>query len=316
MSLMNRWREYRAARAEHDEAAEEMQFHIDQEVQYNIERGLSPGEARRKAMRDFGGVERFREHARDERTGTRLTDFRASWLDWKLGGRMLLKYPGLSIIGGITLAAAMALGAAFFEYSWEMRDTRLPLEEGERIVRIENRDLESGGVERRSAPDFLVWREQMHTIEQLGAYRPIERNLITADGRSEPVEVAEISPVAFPLTRVPPLMGRPLEEADAAPGAENVVVIGHDLWRSRFHADPSVIGRTVQLGRVPMTVVGVMPERFLFPINHQIWTPLRLAASQPRTGPAIRMFGRLREDVSLRAAQEIGRASCRERRGA
>src|SRR5688572_13415624 len=303
MSLLNRFREFLDARREHDAVAEEMQFHVEREIQHNLDAGMSPADARRKAMQDFGGVERFRERARDERTGTGLTEFRASWLDWKLGGRMLLKYPGLSIIGGFALAAAMALGAGFFEFSWEMRDPKLPLDEGERIVRLENFDVAASAVERRSMHDFLVWRDQLQSIEQLGAYRGIERNLITADGRSEPVEVAEISPVAFPLTRVPPLLGRPLLEADATPGAENVVVIGYELWRGRFHADPSVIGRTVQLSRVPATVVGVMPEKFLFPINHQIWTPLRLTETLARTGPPIRMFGRLRKGVSLATAQ-------------
>jgi putative ABC transport system permease protein len=303
MSLLSRFREFVDARREHDAVAEEMQFHVERETQHNLDAGMTPAEARRRAMRDFGGIERFRESARDERTGTRLADFRASWLDWKLGGRMLLKYPGLSIIGGVTLAAAMALGAAFFEFSWEMRDPRLPLEEGERIVRLENFDVDASSVEPHSVHDFLIWRDQLESIEQLGAYRAIERNLITADGRSEPVEVAEISPVAFPLTRVPPLLGRPLVEADAAAGADYVVVIGYELWRTRFNADPSVIGRTVQLGRVAATVVGVMPERFLFPINHQIWTPLRLTETLPRTGVPIRMFGRLREGVSLEAAQ-------------
>ena len=303
MSVLNRIREFLHARAEHDAAAAEMQFHIEREIEYNVEAGMTPGDARRKALQDFGGVDRFRERARDERTGTRLADFRASWLDWKLGGRMLLKYPGLSIIGGIALAAAMALGAGAFEFAWEMRDPRLPLEDGERIVRLENFDADSSKIERRAVYDFLVWRDQLESVEQLGAYRAIERNLITRDGRSEPIEVAEISPIAFALTRVPPLLGRPLVEEDAAPGAEDVVVIGYDLWHSRFNADPSIIGRTVQLSRVPVTVVGVMPEHFLFPINHQLWTPLRLAEATPRTGPAIRMFGRLREGVSLETAQ-------------
>lgn len=303
MSLLNRFRELFGAHREHDAVAEEMQFHIEREIRHNVDAGMSPADARRKAMQDFGGVERHREHVRDERTGTRLADFRASWLDWKLGGRMLLKYPGLSIIGGMTLAAAMALGAGFFEFSWEMRDPRLPLADGDRIVRLENYDVDASRLELQSVYDFQIWREQVESIEQLGAYRAIERNLITADGRSEPVEVAEISPVAFPLTRVPPLLGRPLVEADAAPGADNVIVIGHELWRSRFNSDPSVIGRTVQLSRIPATVVGVMPEEFLFPINHQLWTPLRLTETQPRTGLPIRMFGRLREGVSLKSAQ-------------
>jgi hypothetical protein len=77
----------------------------------------------------------------------------------------------------------MALGAGFFEFSWEMRDTRLPLEEGERIVRLENYDVASSRVERLSMHDFLVWRNQLESIEQLGAYRAIERNLITARRR-------------------------------------------------------------------------------------------------------------------------------------
>jgi putative ABC transport system permease protein len=303
MSILSRFREFVDARDEHDAVAEEMQFHIQREIQHNLDAGMSPADARRKALRDFGGIERFREHARDERTGTRLAEVRASWLDWKLGWRMLLKYPGLSIISGMALAAAMALGVGFFEFSWEMRDTRLPLEDGERIVRLENYDAASSRVERRSVHDFLVWRDQLESVEQLGAYRAIERNLITADGRSEPVEVAEISPVAFPLTRVPPLLGRPLVEADAVPGAEDVAVIGYGLWHSRFNADPAVIGRTVQLSRVPTTVVGVMPEQFLFPINHEIWTSLRLSETPPLTGPPIRMFGRLRAGVSLEAAQ-------------
>lgn len=304
MSFLSRFREFLDSRREHDAVAEEMEFHIEREVQHNIANGMSPEEARRAARRDFGGVERFRENARDERPGTRLTDFRASWLDWKLGGRMLLKYPGLSIIGGITLAAAIALAVGIFEFSWEMQDPTLPLPQGEQIVRIESFDAAESTIERRSVYDFLVWRDELESIEQLGAYRAIERNLITPDGRSEPVEVADISPVAFPLTRVPPLLGRPLVEADAAPGAPNVVVIGYELWRSRFNGDPSIVGSTVQLSRMPATVVGVMPEGFLFPINHQIWTPLRLEASaEPRTGMPIRMFGRLRDGVSLRTAQ-------------
>lgn len=312
MSILARIREFVDARREHEAVAEEMQFHVEREILHNIEAGMAAAEARRKALQDFGGIERFREVARDERTGTRLADFRASWLDWKLGGRMLLRYPGLSIIGGMTLAAAMALGAGFFEFAWEMRDPRLPLAGGDRIVRLENYDVASSRIEGRAMHDFVAWRDQLETVEQLGAYRTIDRNLITADGRSEPIEVAEISPVAFPLTRVPPLLGRPLVEADAAPGAEDVVVIGYELWRSRFDSDSSVIGRTVQLSRAPVTVVGVMPERFLFPINHQVWTPLRLVETLPRTGPAIRVFGRLREGVSLDAAQaELAAAGVR-----
>src|SRR5690606_27475557 len=122
-------------------------------------------------------------------------------------------------------------------------------------------------------------------------------------GRVLPVKVAEISPVAFAVTRVPPLLGRPLVDADAEPGAPDVVVIGYDLWHSRFNGDSAVVGRTVQLGRVTATVVGVMPQDYLSPVAHQLWTPLRLTQTLPRSGPAISMFGRLTDGVSLETAQ-------------
>ena len=132
--LLRRWREWRDAREEYRESAEEMRFHVEQETAHNILKGMSPGEARRAAQAAFGGIDRHVEAARDERPGTQWSDFRMSWLDWKLGGRMLLKYPGMSIIGVLTLAVAIGLGAGWFELTRMVFDPRLPLEDGDRIV--------------------------------------------------------------------------------------------------------------------------------------------------------------------------------------
>ena len=221
---------------------------------------------------------------------------------------MLLKYPGLSIIGGLTLAAAIGLGVGWFEFSWEMRSTALPLPDGDRIVRLENWDAASGNVDPRAVHDYFAWREQLTSLDYFGAYRDVERNLITADGRALPQRVAEISASAFSMTRVAPVLGRLLTAEDEQPGAPDVVVIGHDLWHSRFNGDPAVIGRTVQLGRVKATVVGVMPQGYLFPTVHQMWVPLRVTQTLPRSGPAITMFGRLAEGVSLETANAELRA--------
>jgi predicted permease len=259
--------------------------------------------ARRAALKAFGGIDRFAEEARDERTGTKLSDFAMSYLDWKLGARMLLKYPGLSVIGGLTLASAIGLGAGWFEMTMLTLYPDLPLPEGDRIVRVENWDAAASTTEQRSLHDFVGWREQLTSIEQLGAYRTLERNLITTDGVSQPVEVAEISVIAFPLTRVPPVHGRPLTDADAQPGAADVVVIGYDIWHSRFGGERDVIGREVQLGRASATIVGVMPKGFAFPRSHQLWTPLRVSTVPPLTGPPIEVFGRLADGVTLEGAQ-------------
>jgi predicted permease len=226
-----------------------------------------------------------------------------SWLDWKLGGRMLLKYPGLSVIGGLTLATAIGLGAGWFEVTRQLLQPRLPFPDGHSIVRIDNWDAAKSEVDAHALYDFQFWREQLESIRELGAYRSLERNLITRDGSAQPAAVAEISASAFPLTRVTPLLGRPLLETDEQPGSADVVVIGYDIWQSLFNGDPGVIGRMVRLGRLPATIVGVMPEGFHFPVNHQVWTPLRVANAAPREGPSISVFGRLAEGASLESAQ-------------
>jgi hypothetical protein len=99
---------------------------------------------------------------------------------------------------------------------------------------------------------------------------------VDARGGGEPVEVAEISASAFRVARVPALLGRTLKDEDERAGTPAVMVIGHDVWTRRFDADPASSGRTVQLGRTPTTIVGVMPRGFAFPIAQSLWTPLRL----------------------------------------
>lgn len=226
-----------------------------------------------------------------------------SWLDVKLGGRMLVKYPALSLIGGLTLAVAIGLGAGWFEITRQILEPRLPLDDGERIVRIDTWDAEEGAVEKRSLYDVDLWREQLTGIQELGAFRTIQRNLATPEGDVRPTQMAEITPSAFSLTRVQPLLGRTLVAVDAEPGAPEVVVLGYGIWQSRFQGDRGVLGRTVRLGRTAATVVGVMPEGFGFPVNHQVWVPLKVPAAGPLEGPAITVFGRLAAGASLASAQ-------------
>jgi putative ABC transport system permease protein len=117
--------------------------------------------------------------------------------------------------------------------------------------------------------------------------------------------LAEMTATGFGIVGMPPLLGRPLVAADEIEGAPPVVVLGHDLWQSHFGGDPEVVGREVRLGNVTHTVVGVMPERFGFPLNHTLWVPFGLdpAAYAPREGPTVYAFGRLARGVSIGAAQ-------------
>jgi putative ABC transport system permease protein len=161
-----------------------------------------------------------------------------SWLDWKLGARLLLKYPALTIIGGLSLAAAMAFGTVGIELAGELLYKRLPFDEGGRIVRLETRDAATSHIEARVLHDFAIWRRSLKTVAELGAARVSERNVLTGEGRVESLRVAEITASAFPLTRVPPFLGRPLQPTDESPGAQPVVVLGYDVWHRQFLQDP------------------------------------------------------------------------------
>ncbi len=284
---------------------EEMRFHVEMEAERLVrEEGLKPEEARRRAFVAFGGVEKYREELRD---GRGLAWLSGLSLDFKLGFRMLRKYPGLTLVGGLALSVALGLAAAWFEFGNDFVNPTLPLEDGERIVAIRNWDAAAAAPERRSIHDFVAWREHARSVENLGAYIEREHNLITEDGWAEPAQVAEISASAFRLVRISPLLGRPLVEADEHEGAPPAVVIGYDLWQNRFGGDPEVVGRMVRLGNNQATVVGVMPEGFAFPVNHSLWVPLRIEALvsdyQRGQGPAIRTFGRLAPGVTLDEAQ-------------
>jgi putative ABC transport system permease protein len=109
----------------------------------------------------------------------------------------------------------------------------------------------------------------------------------------------------FRVARVRPLMGRYIEEEDEREGAPSVVVIGEKVWRNRFAGDPVILGRIIQLGETPHTIVGVMPKGFAFPVNDHFWVPLRVgfATPEPLMGPALMVFGRLAPGATLAAAQ-------------
>jgi putative ABC transport system permease protein len=249
------------------------------------------------------GAEQAREHQRGAR-GFRWLD--NSRMDFTLGARMLAKYPALSLIGGAGLAVGVAIGAGFFALLYSFLYATLPVEGGERIVALENWDIDANSEMRRSMHDLAMWRREMHTVGEIGAFRTVARNVTFAGGSAEAVQVAQITAIGFNITRVMPVIGRAIVGADESAGASPIVVIGYDVWHARFGGDASVLGQELLLGNVVHTIVGVMPEGYRFPVNHSYWVPLsstEAATFGPREGPDTFIFGRLRDGASMAQAQ-------------
>jgi predicted permease len=291
---------FRSNKAEAD-LAREMNAHLQILEDDFVARGMSREAAYRAARRAFGGVEQAKEHQRDARAFRWL----AGWpMDLKLGVRILFKSPGLTVIAVIALAIAIGAGAAYLEFVRDVFGTHLRVAGGE-VVGIQVWNTARRTPESRALAAFADWRDQSIGIDQFGAFRHLDRHLITDDGRTEPARAVEISASVFRTLTTRPLVGRTLIEDDERISAPPVVVIGHDLWQARFNGDAGIVGRTVHLGSVIYTIVGVMPAAFGFPINQNLWAPLKVPAAGLRRGegPTVRMFGRLKNSVSFETAR-------------
>ena len=242
-------------------------------------------------------------------------------LDLKLGGRMLVKYPGLTIVGGLAMAFAICVGTVIFAVLTMLIYPTLPLPAGERASSGSGTGT-SPPVECRAARAARLRRLARRAAVRDGARclagrqpQPYRRGPATR----VPSRSAEITASGFRIAEDAPLLGRVLVAADERPDAPAVAVLGYDVWRTRFGNDPNVLGRTVQLGNEYTTVVGVMREGFAFPVSHELWMPLRtdILDQAPRSGPAVTVFGVLAPGVTLETAQAeltaLGRRAAIER---
>jgi predicted permease len=297
------WRPWRwiVPRNPAEELNEELQFHLEQRTRDYVDRGMSPDAARDAAAQRFGDVNRVHDAcapmiAADRAAEERRRVWRISWLDVKLGLRMFIKYPGLSLVSVTGMAVAIAIGAGYFTVLGTWLDATVPLPEGERIVSIRNRSLNGSSLSDPSGAEFLEWRDELKTVRDLAAFRDQPRNL-TMDGNTDVIHVAAMSSAGFRVARVAPILGRTLQDDDERPGATPVVVVSYDEWQDRFGGDARILDRTVRLDDTVYAIVGVMPQGFTFPVNYRYWAPLRVTSDIG--DDRLRVFGRLADGFSL-----------------
>lgn len=218
--------------------------------------------------------------------------------------RKLAKSPGSSAAAVI----AMALGIALTTWMYAIIDgtvlRNLPYEEADRLLHLErnnlSRDVESMEV---TEHDFEDWREQQESFEGIAGFTMGTFNLAD-ETVPERYDGAWISANFLDLLRVDPVVGRRFTAADEVVGADSVILIGHHVWRKRYGSDPDVVGRVIRVNSEPTTVVGVLPEGFLFPIRQDAWMPLQLETHENERGEGrtLEVFGRLVDGVSVDAA--------------
>ena len=237
-----------------------------------------------------------------------------SMLDLRLGGRMLVKHPALTVISTIAVAFVIAIGTVGFEVARQALWPAIPLPDGRAIVALRNWNVADNEGVPASRRDYELWRDGLGTITDLSAIEVEERSVAVGAGPGQPETVANVTASTFALTGVPAMMGRTLLEADQRGDADEVVTVGYDFWKNRLDGAADVVGRVIRISGTPVTIVGVMPRGYGFPQRNGIWRPLHLERI-PEASPSLRyVFGRLgpghsREEATAQAAAIGARAA-------
>ena len=279
----------------------ELGHHIESlETEY-IARGLSPGEARLAARRDFGGIARTREAYREQR-GVPFLDTMVK--DLRFAARMLRRAPGFTAIAVLTLALGIGATTAIFSVINTVLLRPLPYRNPERLVRIiENipaGESFTGAAVRMPAmnqAEFDWWRTNLTRLSELAVIAPQPYTLRTADGNVR-LAGASVSPALFSMRGIVPIAGRGLHPDDEQPGVD-VVVLGAGTWARYFGSDPQVVNRPIVLDNRPWTVAGVMPREFG---DEEFWVPYVVGPSREGNVTFLNVVGRLADGVTLEAA--------------
>lgn len=286
----------------------EIQFHLDQEMENNVRLGLSPAEARVAAVRRLGGVAQIEEECRDARHTSYLENLIR---DMQYAARTLLKAPAFTVVMVLTLALAIGANSAIFSVIDFVLLRPLPYLHADRIVRI--------FFSSQTYPKFPVnpfdlrdLRARNRCFGAIAGMTRFDRQL-SAGGRPERLAGFLITAGYFRVLDVHPNLGREFTTQDEMPGRDLQVILSDRIWRSRFAADPGIVGRTIRLDEQSFTVVAVMP-----PVAHpgneyhsipdgetvDVWTPFTYQGNSSQRGAHyMEAIARLKNGVSVGQAR-------------
>jgi putative ABC transport system permease protein len=285
----------------------ELRSHIELLTAENARRGMTPGEARRAAQREFGGVEQTKESYRDQR-GLPFVD--ALLQDLRFALRMLTRNPGLTVLMIFILALGIGANTAIFSVVHAVLLQQLPYPQAERLAIVWSVYGKEGRAP-ASGPELTNLRDRSRLFEDFAGIWA-QSGALTGEGEPLQVKLALVTWNFPALLAVKPQLGRFFSPEEQGRSAPRSIILSDGLWRHRFGADPGIIGRTIRLNGSPRTVVGVMPAgfRIVFPEGSSVppemdaFIPfLSDLARDPRDQSYIRVIGRLRKGVTFAQAQ-------------
>jgi putative ABC transport system permease protein len=250
---------FRRAEADKD-LDDELRDHLERKTEEYVAQGMAQEEAHRRARLELEGIEQTKERCRDVRRVRGLQDLAQ---DVRFALRMLRKSPAFTAIAIATLAIGIGANGAIFAVTENVLLKPLPFPNSEQLVDL-GHDVPGIGLHGRSAAFlYFIYREQSRSFQSVGLWRQNSNNLT---GLAEPEHVRSLvlTSEVLPMIGVQPLLGRLFSAADTAPGAPLTAILAYGVWRDKFGADASVIGRNIVIDGLPRQVIGVLPRNFWF----------------------------------------------------
>ena len=224
------------------------------------------------------------------------------WNDVRYAIRTLSKTPGFAATAILTMALGIGATTAIFSVSDAMLWKPIPLPHLETLTIVLQRVADDPhGYNNVTTGDLADIRRDASSLSQVGWWGEGLANIVGSSGEPERVTQYLVSPNFFDVVGVAPARGRGFLPGEDEPGREREVVLSDALWRRRFGADPSIVGRKMRLDDQDYLVVGVMPQKFEFPKTAELWTPWAIAPAnrETRRGFAVMAFGRLKSGRTL-----------------
>jgi putative ABC transport system permease protein len=291
-------------RPESDFSAE-AEAHIQLEIDRLKELGLSTAEADAAARRAFGNVTQAQERFYE---ASRWHWWHGLWQDVGFGLRMLAKAPGFTVVAVLTLALGIGATTVIFSAVYAVLLKPLPFKDSDRLVAIWKKNPPRGWTRNPISPvEILAWRNETGVFQDVAAFTQTSC-VLTGAGQPEeaPCEIASSS--LFPLLGATPVRGRTFSPNEDKPEAPRVAVLSYGLWKRRFGADESAIGRAIEINHLSYTIAGVMRSDF----SHLYATPYGtvpelwvsgIGLSSTRTDNDCLGIGRLKPGIGLRQAE-------------
>ena len=302
-----------------DDLDAELRSHIEMAIELNMRKGMSAEDARREALRSFGGVEQTKEIYRDQRG---LPMLETALQDLRFGLRMLRRSPGFSLLAILCLTLGIGANAAVFSWVEGILFRPYPaVTHQEQLFALTG--TARGEPELTSWPDILDLQRSCTLIDSFIVTKIMGTSLSIGD-RAEVTTGSIVSANYFDAIGVHPILGRGFEPGeDAGRNAHPVTVISYQLWKGRFKSDPQIIGKSQRLNNVVHTIVGVAPEGFYGTFvgwAMQFWVPASMEENfegggyklEDRGARWIEAYVRLKPGVTrVQAQQEISAAAKR-----